>query len=93
MSDVVPDLPTLTPEETAHVLAEIERWRGNLEDELGTFTTEVLPTGRVLLLPKEELPHVCYMSDDGPFARLCVDDYVPEIANQELDQSRPSDDQ
>lgn len=92
MSDV-PDPPQLTSEETAHVQAEVEKWRSHLEDELGSFTTEVLPTGRVLLLPQTELPHVCYMSDDGPFARLCVDDFVPEIAKPDLDPDRPSDEQ
>lgn len=83
----------LTEEQTVRIEGEIERYRGELEDELGNFRLERLPTGRVLLVPDVELPHVCYMSDNGPDARLCVDDYVPELANRDLDPTRPSDTQ
>lgn len=73
--------------------SEIKRWSGELEDEFGPYRMERLPTGRVLLLPQQGIPHVLYMSDDGPDARLCCDDYVPEIGDPTLDQSRPSNDQ
>lgn len=98
MSDTGPDreqteIVQLSEEQTARIEDQIEKYRRNLEDELGQFTHERLPTGRVLLLPRDEVPHVCYMSDEGPWARLCVDDYVPEIGDRRLNPERPSDDQ
>jgi hypothetical protein len=73
----------LTAQQTATVMAALERDREAVVSELGEFTTEVLPTGRILVLPQEEVPHVAYMSDDGPEARLVLDDYVPELGGNE----------
>lgn len=92
MSDQRPEIPPkLSEEDTVRIEREIQKWAKHLEEELGPFTTERLPTGRILLLPHTELPHVCYMSDDGPHARLCVDDYVPELAKSGLDPNKPQD--
>ena len=71
--------------------AELDRSKEAIEDELGPYTTEELLTGRILILPVEEVPHVAYMSDNGPDARLIIDDYVPEIGDFTMDPEYPSD--
>jgi hypothetical protein len=84
---------TIHPD-TLRVHHAIEHNRKALEDELGTFLQEDLPTpGRVLLRPQNELPHVAYMSDGSPDARLVIDDYVPELGDPTMDPNFPSDDQ
>lgn len=96
MSSQAPDpyeVTPLTPDQTAKILSALERDKDAILDELGEYKQEVLPTGRVLILPATELPHVAYMSDEGPNARLVLDDYVPEIGDQSLNKERPSDDQ
>lgn len=92
----VPDIfsaPPLSSQETQRILDEIERYRKEVEAELGPFTTEVLFSGRVLITPQTEVPHVAYMSHQGADARLVFDDYVPEIGDRTLNPDRPSDDQ
>lgn len=92
MSDQFP--PTLSETESQKVKDEIEKWRWEITEEIGPFRTEVLQTGRILIQPDDlEVPHVAYMSDNSPDARLCLDDYVPEIGDFTLDPTRPSDDQ
>lgn len=91
----LPPIPVepLSEEGTLRIEREIKKWQGHLEDVFGKFRQERLPTGRVLLVSDNEVPHVCYMSDESSDARLCVDDYVPELGDPKLDQSRPSDNQ
>lgn len=94
MSSQAPDpfeVTPLTPAQTAKILTELARWDEETRDELGDYRTEVLPTGRVLVLSDNEVPHVAYMSDDGPDARLCLDDFIPELAVPGLDPEYPSD--
>lgn len=87
------EVTPLTPLQTANLQSEIEKWREEIQEEIGEFRTEILPTGRILILADQEVPHVAYMSDEGPDARLCFDDYVPELGDPTLSQDRPSDDQ
>jgi hypothetical protein len=90
----VADPDRLTDEQTARIRGELETWREATEAAVGKFRTEVLPTGRILVVPTEildEPPHVAYMSDDGPEARLVIDDYVPELAVPGLNPEFPSD--
>lgn len=90
MADQFPITP-LTPQQRSVLRAELDSAREALEDEWGPYITEDLPTGRILVLPVEELPHVAYMSDDSPDARLILDDFVPEIGDMTLDPEYPSD--
>lgn len=83
MADEVLFFP-VGPEETLRIQHAINSNRDIIEAELGPFTEQVLPSGRVLITPSPdvELPHVCYMSDKTPEARLIFDDYVPELGNE-----------
>ncbi len=90
------EVEQLTEEQTARIMAEVGRWQEAIESAIGTFRTELMPTGRILVVPTQNLqepPHVAYMSDDGPEARLCIDDFVPELATPGLDPEFPSDTQ
>lgn len=90
------DVERLTEEQTARIQGELEKWREATEAAVGKFRTEVLLTGRILVVPTEfldEPPHVAYMSDDGPEARLVIDDFVPELGNPSFDKNFPSDGQ
>lgn len=52
----------------------------DLEEEYGKHRIEKLASGRVLLVPRDEDPFVCYLHDpksDDPF--LVVDDFTPEL--------------
>lgn len=65
------------------VLALIESFTTELEDEFGKFTTlNVQDSQRVILVPEQAEDRnqwfVCYLSDPHADARLVVDDYVPE---------------
>lgn len=89
MSDLFPT--PLTPEQRSVLKDNLDRETEAIEDELGPFITEELPTGRILILPVREVAHVAYMSDDGPDARLVIDDYCPEIGDFTMDDDYPSD--
>lgn len=60
-------------------IAELETWRHVLEDDLGKFTYEPLPTGRVWVKSQEFGDLVAYMSDHSPDARVVVDDIAAEL--------------
>lgn len=93
MSEQFPITP-LTAEQRSVLRAELDKSKEALEDEWGPYITEELPTGRILVLPSGgEVPHVAYMSDDSPDARLVLDDYVPEIGDMTMDPEYPSDNQ
>lgn len=70
--------------QTHLVLAAIEDLKGELQQDFGEFfKTEVMITGRVLLIPEgasdENDWFCCYLSDRSADARLVVDDYIAEF--------------
>jgi hypothetical protein len=86
-----PKIPAdMTEEEVASyrdrthiVVHQIEEMKAELQEEFGNFTTEVMITGRVLLMPEgtsdENDWFCCYLSDPSADGRLVVDDYCPEL--------------
>lgn len=82
---MAPDELAMYKAQTEAVLNEIQHWKEALTEEFGNYQTQVMPTGRVLLMPEGEPdPNgwlCCYLSDVTPFARLVIDDYCPELAD------------
>lgn len=66
--------------QTDEVQRQIELNRDPLTEEFGNFQTQVMETGRVLLIPEGEQDQeawlICYLVQ----GRLILDDYVPELA-------------
>jgi hypothetical protein len=73
--------------QTDIVLQQIDYYKEGLTEEFGDFQTQVMPTGRVLLMPEgepnQESWMCCYLSDETTNARLVIDDYVPELSSPE----------
>lgn len=86
---MLPGELALYKRQTESVKSEIKHWKEALNEEFGDFQTQVMVTGRVLLIPEGEPNEngwlCCYMSDETPFARLVIDDYVPELASDDVD--------
>lgn len=62
-------------------LALIQQHEEEIIDELGMVDLMILPTNRVLLTAQDGVQQVvAYMSDRHVDARLLLDDYIPELA-------------
>lgn len=71
-------------------LGLINTYKPELEDEFGEFTTQKLPSGRILLRSHDGEPFIAYLSDFHADARLVIDDYIPELDPEaEDDQTEP----
>ena len=75
------------------VVADINTYESELEDEFGNFTIEEIPNSpEVKLIPEGFGPaHRAYMSDHHADARLVIDDYWPTDEDRQLGENQVSD--